>query len=186
LLELQSSDGKSLARSNPTAADEGMVTYKFASNGTYRLMVEEAIGSFGANCVYHIAAESSAGFALSLDNDRFNAAPGKSFDVKVSIARGDYKEAVTLGIEGLSPAVWTNHVIAAGKTNVTMKVTVPDTFKPGSLKFFDVIGIAKRDGSEVKVRASTAPALRRRFPQMLYVPAEFDGEVALGVTAPHE
>jgi hypothetical protein len=182
ILEVQSSDGKTLARSNPTASDEGIVVHKFATNGAYRLMVEEAIGAFGANCVYHIAARHAAGFALSLESDTFNAAPAQSFNLKVNITRGDYKGAVKLALEGIESLTWTNSVIGEGKSNVTLKVTVPESLPSASLKFFNVIGTAQRDGTEVRVRASTAPALRRWFPLMLYPPAEFDGEIALGTT----
>jgi hypothetical protein len=184
VLEIQSADGKTLARSNPVNADEGIVSHKFANDGRYRLIVEEANGASGASCVYHIDAQRAAGFALSLEEERFNVAPGKTLDLKVSITRGDYKGAVTLGLAGLDSFTWTNHVIGEGKSNATMKVTAPATLPPGSMHSFSVFGTSKRDGTEVQARASTAPALRRRFPQMLYVPIEWDGEVTLGIVAP--
>lgn len=181
MLEIQSADGKTIARSNPAAADEGIVTARFASNGVYRLIVEEAAGAFGPNCIYRIVASPAPGFSLTLDTDRFNVAPGKTFDVKVTAVRDEYKGPVTLSLEGIDSLLWTNNVIAEGKSNATMKVTAPETFAPGAPRFFSVIGTATRDGSEVRARASTAPALRKQFPQMLYVPAEFDGEIVLGV-----
>ncbi|HTD65452.1 MAG TPA: PPC domain-containing protein [Candidatus Limnocylindria bacterium] len=185
LMQLESTDGQRLGRSNPSAADEGVLTHAFASNGVYRLIVEEAIGAFGPNMVYRIASRRAAGFALSLDTDTFNAAPGKDVDLKVTVTRGDYKGAVTLALDGLAGAlVLTNNVIAEGKSNVTMKVTVPETFLPGTWTPFGVTGTAKRNGQEVRVRASTAPALRKRWQLMLYPLAEFDGVLALGVTAP--
>jgi hypothetical protein len=63
-----------------------------------------------------------------------------------------------------------------------MKVSVPESLVPGTWRELNVFGTAKRNGEEVRVRASTAAALRRRWPLMLYPPAEFDGVVALGVT----
>jgi hypothetical protein len=36
ILEMQGADGARLARSNPTAGDEGILTHRFASNGNYR------------------------------------------------------------------------------------------------------------------------------------------------------
>ncbi|HWN94462.1 MAG TPA: PPC domain-containing protein [Methylomirabilota bacterium] len=91
MLQLDSAEGKRLARSNPSAADEGVLTYSFPSNGTYRLIVEEATGAYGSNMFYRITARPAAGFALMLDTDRMNVAPGKSFDLKVNLTRGDYK-----------------------------------------------------------------------------------------------
>ena len=187
VLQLDSTDGKRLARSNPSSADEGVLTYSFPSNGTYRLTVEEATGAFGSNMIYRIATSPAAGFALTLDNDRVNVASGKSFELKVTTIRGDYKGAVTLGLDGLPETfTLTNNIIAEGKSNVTMHVTAPDTLMPGTWRTFFVAGTAKRDGKEVRARASTAPALRRQLPLRLYPPPEFDGEVALGVTSAKE
>lgn len=185
VLRLESSEGKVLARSNPSAADEGVVTHTFEISGAARLWVEEATGAFGSNCIYRITTQRPAGFSLTLDTDRVNAAPGKTFDLKVSIARGDYKGAVTLALDGLPEGLMlTNNVIGDGKSNTTMKVTVPDSAVPATFQPFTVQGSAKRNGDEVRVRASTAPALRRRFPRLLYPPPELDGEVVLGVSAP--
>jgi len=183
VLELQSADGAQLARSNPSAADEGVVTHRFSSNGTYRLVVDEALGASGPNCVYRITTQHPAGFTLTIDNDRVNVAPGKTFDLKVTCNRGDYKGSVTLMLDGVASLALTNNVVAEGKTNATIKVTVPETLVPAAPRFFTVVGMAQRDGAEVRARASTASALRRRFPQMLYPPAELDGVIALGVTA---
>jgi hypothetical protein len=185
VLQVHSADGKRLARSNPSAADEGVVTHAFTSDGIYRLTVEEATGAFGSNMIYRITARPAAGFALTLDTDRVNVAPGKSFDLKVTVTRGDHKGAVALGLEELPETfTFTNNVIAEGKTNVTMKVTVPETVTPGTWQTFSVFGAAKRDGKEVRLRASTAPALRRQLPLLLHPPPEFDEVVALGVTSP--
>jgi hypothetical protein len=183
VLQIHSADGKRLARSNPSAADEGVVTHSFTNNGIYRLAVEEATGAFGSNMNYRIMAKPAAGFALTLDTDRVNVAPGKSFELKVTVTRGDHKDAVTLGLDELPETfTFTNSVIAEGKTNVTMKVTAPETATPGTWQTFSVFGAAKRDGKEVRVRASTAPALRRQLPLLLHPPPELDGVIALGVT----
>ena len=118
-----------------------------------------------------------------METDRFNVARGKSFDLKLNIMRGDYKGPIKLTLEGIESLRWTNNVVAEGKTNATMKVTLPDNFAPAAPLFFSVLGTAQRDGAELRARASVAPALRRRFPQLLYVPAELDGEAVLLVTA---
>ena len=183
VLQLDSANGQHLARSNPSAADEGVLTYSFPSNGTYRLAVEEVTGAFGSNMIYRLTSRPAAGFALTLDTDRVNVAPGKTFDLKVNVTRGDYKGAVTLGLDGLTDSfALTNHIIADGKSNVTMKVTAPDTLAPGTWQIFSVTGTAK--GGDAIARASTAPALRRAVPLVLFPPPELDGVIALGVTAP--
>ena len=185
LLQIHSADGKRIARSNPSAADEGIITHTFTNAGTYRLNVAEAIDAFGPEMFYQIAVKPAASFALTLDTDRANVAPGKSFEIKVTATRGDFKGAITLGVENLPGAfVLTNNVIAEGKTNVTMKVTAPETLTPGAWQTFSVFGAAKRDGKEMHVRAGTAPALRKQLPLLLYPPPEFDGVIALGIVQP--
>lgn len=185
LLELHSTDGKRLARSNPSAADEGVLTHQFAESGIYRLAVEEASGAFGPEMHYEIVVRPSAGFAVGLDTDRVNVVPGKSFELKLTLARGDYKGAVTAKVEGLPGAFTvTNSAIAEGKTNVTLRLTAPETLMPGTWQTFSIVGVARRDGREVRVRASTASAWRKQLPLRLYPPPEFDGEITLGVAAP--
>ena len=134
---------------------------------------------------YQIKSGHAAGFALALDTDRVNIAPGKSFELKVTVTRGDYKGAVTLSLNGLAETFsFTNNVIAEGKSNVTVKVTAPETLTPGTWQTFSVSGSAKRDGEEVRARASTTIALRRQLPLVLFPPPELDGSVALGVVQP--
>jgi hypothetical protein len=187
ILEIQSMDGKMLARSNPTAGDEGIVSHKFAADGSYCLMVEEATGASGPNCVYHVSAQPAAGFGLTIESDTFNVTAGKTFDLKVSIIRGDYKGAVKLALEGIDSLAWTNHVIAEGKSNATMKVTLPEGLAPGTLQFLSVFGTARRDGQDVRVRPVLAspPSGRRRAPPPMPNPLpEFSVEVALGIMKP--
>lgn len=185
VLQLDSADGKRLARSNPSAAEEGALTYSFTSNGTYRLTVQEAAGAHGSNQLYQISARPAAGFALTLDTDRVNVAPGKTFDLKVTATRGDHKGTIALTLENFPGAlILTNALIAEGKSNVTMKVRAPESLAPGTWKTFSVTGSGTRTNDTARVRASTAPALRRQLPLRLHAPPEFDGVIALGVTRP--
>ncbi len=185
VLQLDSADSKRVARSNPSAADEGALTYSFTSNATYRLTVQEATGAHGSNMIYQITVRPAAGFALTLDTDRVNVAPGKTFDLKVTIARGDHKGAIALALENFPDAlILTNTVIAEGKSNVTMKVRAPESLAPGTWKTFSIAGSGVRSNDTERVRASTAPALRRPLPLLLHAPPEFDGVIALGVTRP--
>ncbi len=182
VLTLESARGKRLERSNPSAADEGVLAYSIPSNGTYRLVVEEGAGAFGPHLVYHVAARPG-GLALTLETEHVSAAPGKSFDLKISAGRGEFKGAITLAVAGpAGPLMLTNHILAEGKSNVTMKVTVPESFAPGTLHELTVRGTARRQGKDVSVPVSTAPAWRRHLPLMLHAPPEFEGVLVLGVT----
>jgi len=185
MLQLDSADGKRLARSNPSTGDEGVLTHSFASNGTYRLTIHEATGAHGSNMNYRVTARPASGFALTLDTDRINVAPGKTFDLKVTTVRGDHKGAIKLALENFPDAlILTNGVIAEGKSNVTMKVRAPESLQPGTWQNFSVTGTGVRSNDTARVRASTAPALRRQLPLLLHAPPEFDGAITLGVTQP--
>jgi hypothetical protein len=184
-IELHAADGKRLARSNPSAADEGVLIWTFASNGVYRLTVEEAAGASGPEMQYEIRAQPAAGFALRLEADVVNVPPGGTFDLKGNVVRGDYKGPVTVALEGLPTGfIVASNSVAEGKTNLALRVTAPETLVPGTWQTFSIAGVAKRDGKEVRVEASTAPAWRRQMPLRLHPPPEFDGEVTLGVVAP--
>jgi hypothetical protein len=187
VLQLDSTDGKRLARSNPSAADEGVLTHTFTNGGIYRLTAQEASGAHGSNLFYRITARPAAGFALMLDTDRVSVAPGKTFDLKVTAARGDHKGTIKLALEDFPEAmILTNGIIAEGKTNVTMKVRASESLTPGTWRTFSVVGVSTRSNNTARVRASTAPALRRQLPLLLHAPPELDGAVALGVTRPKE
>jgi hypothetical protein len=108
---------------------------------------------------------------------------GDTFELKVNIVRGDYKEAVALAVEGIENLTVTNNVIGAGKTNVTMKVQLPASIEPAIPRHITVFGQARNRADAPRVKASTAPALRRMSPQMLYALPEFDESVAVGVKA---
>jgi hypothetical protein len=184
LMRLENPAGKALARSNPSAADEGVLTHSFGTNGTYRLIVEEAGAGTGSNLIYRIISQPAAGFGVMLDTDRVHAAPGKNFELKATTTRGDYKGPVTLALDGLPGAVLTNNVIAEGKSNVTMRVTIPETLAPATWTTFSVIGTSKNAERGERVRATTAPALRKQLPLLLQPLPDFDGVVVLGVTGP--
>jgi hypothetical protein len=147
--------------------------------------VREATGAHGSNYFYRVSARPPAGFTLAVDNDRVNVAPGKSFELKLTAARGEHKGAIRLALENfLGATTLTNAVIAEGKSNVTLRVRAPDTLAPGTWTTFSVTGSATRTNDSARVRASTAPALRRQLPLLLHAPVEMDGAIMLGVTSP--
>ena len=61
---------------------------------------------------------------------------------------------------------------------------LPESFKPGGAVSFRVVGRATIGGREYETTASTAPALKKLFPLMLYPPPEFDGLIGLGLKRP--
>ena len=72
----------------------------------------------------------------------------------------------------------------AGQNNTTLRVVLPDSAPPATFRTVSVWGSVSRKGEVVRARASTGPALRQRFPRLLYPPPELDGQVVIGVIAP--
>jgi len=179
VMELESTNGNRLAGSNPGGPDEGTLTHAFMEPATCRLVVSEANGAGGPALNYRIAIAPVTGFTLSVESDAVQQDTNGAFDLKVSCARSGYKDAITLSIDGLGALSLSNNVIAAGKTNVTLKAQPAGAGIAGIPRHFSVFGAAK-DGSP-RVRASTGAALRKVWPQLLYPPPEFDGIIALGV-----
>jgi hypothetical protein len=75
-MQLHDADGKKLAQSNVSSGDEGTLTHNFTEPGKYRLLIEEATSASGPLMNYRIEAEEAAGYALTLDNDKVDAARG--------------------------------------------------------------------------------------------------------------
>jgi hypothetical protein len=184
-LGIQSADGKVLKSSDPSDAGEGFAAHSFVP-GSYRLVVRETSGLFGQGALYHVELREASGFVLSLETDRVRASSGGTFELGVNCERRDFKGPVALRLEGISGLTVTNAVIEPGKTNLTLTVRVPENGAVARPGIFEVWG--RRDAPErgSVVRASTWPAWRKTFPHLLDIPAEFEGVVALGITAPEQ
>lgn len=184
LLKLQDGKGATLETSKPTGADEGIITNTFSSAGSYRLRVEELSGVGGPELSYQVALQPYAGFALSVDADKFEAPSGGSLKVKVTCARRDFDSAITLALTGdAREFAVTNHVIAAKKTETTLRVTLPATIAPGTLLHFQIHGVAKAGETTVSAAAQTLGALRKALPNLPHPPSALDGVIALGVVS---
>ena len=170
------------AESKVEGAAEPTLDVTAPEDGTYLLRVEELARAGGPALAYRVEAERyRPGFSLSVDTDKVDAKPGGEFEIKVTCARRDYAGAVTLSLEGLTPGRLDGATIAAGKPDTTLKVKLPPDLTPGTLIPFKIVGTANMNGAEFRAAASTAPALRKLFPRMLYPPEELDGTIALGV-----
>jgi hypothetical protein len=154
-------------------------------DGTYVLRIEELSRAGGPALAYRIEGEPyRAGFALSVEADKFDAKPGGEIEVKVTCVRRDYAGPISLSVEGLKTVGLDGATIAAGKADTPLKVKLPSDLSPGAIVHFKIIGTATVGAAEVRSVASTVPALKKLFPRMLYPPEELDGLLALGVREP--
>jgi hypothetical protein len=181
-LQLQKADGSKLADANVTGANEGALTNTFTAAGTYRLLVEELTRRGGPDLAYCVTIdESQPGFALSVETERVEAAPGESFEIKVDAARHDFEGPIKLTVEGAGDGFsFENNILSKG-SNAPVKVRVPAGLEPGRVTHLKLVGRAEIGGHECASTASTMPALRKRFPLTRYPPIELDGLIGLGI-----
>ena len=185
-MELFKPDGTRLAATRPTAVEEAAITNTFTEAGTYRLRVEEVNRLGGTNLAYRIELAPAPAFALSVDTDKFEAAAGGSFSLKVDCARAGHDGPVKLAFAEPSPGFTIeNDIIAAKATNTTMKVTLPAGLAPGRLVHLRLRGAAKVGEREESAAVGTMPALRKVFADTVHstlmIPPELDGLIAVGV-----
>jgi hypothetical protein len=183
---LEKPDGTRLAEANVTGADEGSLTNKFTAAGPVRLLVEELNLGGGPGFNYELEmVRLEPGFTLTLETNTVHATPGGEFELKVNATRREYDGPITLSLAGAPVGCsLTNHVIDEKKTSATLKVTVPARATPGQWWNCALVGRAQIGEREFATRASTVPALKAQFPQMLFPPQELDGLLTMSVRAP--
>jgi hypothetical protein len=181
-LELRRADGTTVATSKPEGAADATLDATAPAEDTYYLRVEEITRAGGPALAYRLEAEPyRPGFALSVEVDRFDAAAGGGFELKVACTRRDYRGPIKLSVVGIDPApALQGDVIAAGKADTQLKVTLPPGLRKG-LHHLRIVGTATAGGSDVTATAGTAPAVQKLFPRLLYPPIDLDGLVAVGV-----
>ena len=182
-LVLFGADGKQLAMSPAGESDPIVFTNTISTAGTYRLRVQELNGVGGPGFFYRVEiAPQTPGFTLSADLDQLSVIEGSNAVIKVTCVRRDYSGPIQLRCDGL-PAGYEVEpaTIEEKKTEAELKLKVPADAKPGTLLPFRMIGEAEVNGKRLEVRASTATALRRAFPDLLYPPTALDGWITLGV-----
>lgn len=181
-LKILKADGTDLVEANPTSGDEGSLTNTFKEAGRYFLAVEELNRRGGPEFRYEIEVTPVAGFSLVTEVDAVEVNPGAPFELKVAVLRRGYDGPIELSLTNdVFGLTVTNQVIESKKTNGVLRGYAPPKVGTGRLEMLGLIGRAEIDGRQTLYRASTLPALKKFFPQMLYPPAELDGVIAVGV-----
>lgn len=182
-LAVCSLDGRIIAESNATGADEGALTNRFSEAGAYLLRVEELNQQGGPGLRYEVAAMPyRAGFTLSCAVEKAETSPGETFELKITAVRTEFDGPIAIQLIGDATDLTLNEAaIPEKKSEATFKVQVSKSLPPGTLRHFGVQGTARIGEAEFKARASTRPALRQLWPQTLHPPRELDGLIALGI-----
>ncbi len=180
-------DGSKLADADANGAGEGALTNSFNETGKYLLRLEALDRQGGPDQIYRVEVNRfEPGFTLSVEADRADAAPGGQFELKVACVRSaGFDGPITLSLTGGAGSFQLSDNVISAKTNeTTLRVTVPRHLQPGQRIRFGVVGRGQAGGAERAATASTLPALRKEFPELLYPPAALDGAFDLGVTRP--
>jgi hypothetical protein len=138
----------------------------------------------GTNLNYQIDLRSfQPGFALTAETNKLQAPASGAFDLKITAARREYDGPITLKLSHPDLAL-TNNLIPAKTNTVQLRVAIPPEWDAGKLINFYVTGEATIGEEPVEARASTWPALRKSFPNLLYPPPDLDvldGLIGLGI-----
>jgi hypothetical protein len=182
-LRLYKPDGGLLAEADDSASDEGIVDATFPADGSYRLMVEDVNRLGGPTFVYRIANEPyRPGFALAIENDKYDAPAAGTFTAKVTCTRRDYNGPIAIAVEGAGNGwLLENNVIPEGKPETVVSVTLPPALQPGTPAAVRIVGRAKIADQEISSVASSLASLRKALGGLPYPPAELEEQVGVGV-----
>lgn len=181
-MRLYNAAGGVLVEAEDAAGEEGAINYTFPADGVYRLMVEDLLQRGGPEFAYRIEiAPYQPGFSLAVDADKFDAPKGGVFTTKVTAVRRDYKGPITLSVAGVDGCTVAGNVIAEGKNDTTISVTVPASLESGQLHLIQIVGQAKIGETEFRAKASALANLRKLFNGLAYPPAVLEESFGLGI-----
>lgn len=140
-----------LLAANDTASTQPLteipVTFRAPADGECRVIIGELAHRGGPGFTYGLRVEpGDAGFDLTVTGDRFVVALGGSFTAKIAAQRRSVTGPITLALasgDGTPlPAGFTleTNVIAQGKNDTQLKVTVPDNLPLGSILHVAIVG----------------------------------------------
>jgi hypothetical protein len=183
-LRVLKADGAKLAEAEDTGPEEGALDFTAPDDGVYHLVVEDLLRRGGPQHAYRIEARAfQAGFKLNLDVEKLDVPLGGVFAAKVTAARNGYNGPIELSLDGVEGCTLAGNVIAEGKPETTMLVTVPASVAQGSLRSIAVVGKAKIGEAEFAARAASLTPVRAAFSGLPYPPLAAYGRVGLGVGA---
>ncbi len=139
---------------------ETPLTFRATAEGHCRIFIGELTRRGGPEFTYGLRVEAAdRGFELALAGDRFAAALGGSFTVKVTAQRRNVSGPITLalasGDERALPAGFTveEHVIEKGKNETQLKITAPADVPAGTIFNLAIVGRGLEGTNEVSARA---------------------------------
>ena len=142
MLSVIDAAGNTLAESEITGDSDGEVSAEAKADGVHYLEVRELAEQAGKHLVYRITAERvQPGFTLTVAEHAFTAKAGQPVSIKVIANRTKYNGPIRLQATGGANALkLEDGVIAKGKKETTLKISLPEDAKPGTLFAFSIRG----------------------------------------------
>ena len=148
ILTIQHIAGKELHKAETGALNTDLTTsFTPPQDGLYTFHVSDLHSRQGHRMAFLLrVVPEEPDFAISVDTDRFNLAPGKPLDVPVRITSlAGFKDPVQLNVEGLPPAVQWKVIPTPGppektadKNVITLRIESKEPVSTG----FQIIGIS--------------------------------------------
>ncbi|HEY1068180.1 MAG TPA: hypothetical protein VGE52_18800, partial [Pirellulales bacterium] len=191
MIDLLNAQGGKIAGAEDQGFEEGSIDFKVPADGLYRLAVEDLLRAGGPQYAYRIEIRPFApGFELSLEHpdqnnvaiESINAPLGGVWRAKVKVKRREYNGPIVLDVEGAGTGLTlAGNVIAEGKNETTISVTLPASLPSGSLAAASIVGRAVINGVPTTEFASTTASLQKSFSGLPYPPAHLTSTFGLGV-----
>jgi hypothetical protein len=188
VMRLLNADGGQLAESPINDADESTLSFTFAADGMYGLVVEDLLNRGGPEFAYRVEVEPNDGFSLTLKQDkdtrtRFTPPTNQgALAFTVTVARRGYDGPIQLSIDSAVPGFsLLNGVIPEKAAELRVIVVEPPGQAAGSLQVLRVVGTATINGRPFQTTMMTAPAIKARLPQLTFPPAWMDGLLTASV-----
>jgi hypothetical protein len=159
------------------------------ADGVYRLTVEDLLHAGGPGHAYRVEIEPDRPrFALMLKNDKntphkFLASVDGAFALDLQIERQGYEGPIKLALE--SPRAGfqlRQETIPTGAKEARLLVFAPSDLKDGELLALRVTGVAVE--GDARASLSTAALLKTKRPELLAIPAWWDGVIHAAVGPP--
>ena len=188
-MRVETLKGELVAESDNLKADEAELDFTAREDGPVRLSVEELnlLGGLGQVYALQIGPTETC-FDLQVTGDRFFAAKGASFTMRVASKRRPGNEPIALELVGCNgqplPGDWKveDTVIAKGKSDTQLKVTIPADALAGSLHMARILGRCRHKEVDYQETAVEAPAIgKSQFAALPRVPTAMRSAIAIGV-----
>jgi len=192
-MQLFDEQGKQVAESAVTDADELTLTYTPPQDGMLRLVVHDLINRGGTEYAYRVEIRSGPDFSLTLKQEKGTLlkfkvpASGGYFSLKVQSQRRGYEGPIRLELENADPRFQLYHAVIPAKSNeVTLHFVTPVDFKPAEFTSLRIVGLADVEGRELRQVMHTEATLKANFAHMVYPHHSLDGYLSVVATAAQE